>query len=197
MEQLEHRVVFGGQVHVLFMEGVQRVGKGPLVCQAGTGMTGLVRPMTPWDPRESIFSASSPMPNIIRIAAALLIDPQGRTLLVRKRGTEAFMQPGGKIDAGETPVQALVRELHEELGLRIDPAQAMHLGQFSAPAANEPGFEVQAELFRVDSAAAVVPAAEIEEVVWLAADQAPVMQLAPLTRDLILPLYRQALNAPR
>jgi len=31
----------------------------------------------------------------------------------------------------------------------------------------------------------------------LAADQAPVMQLAPLTRDLILPLYRQALNAPR
>lgn len=74
------------------------------------------------------------MPNIIRIAAALLIDPQGRTLLVRKRGTEAFMQPGGKIDAGETPVQALVRELQEELGLRIDPAQAMHLGQFSAPA---------------------------------------------------------------
>ncbi|MNT88800.1 hypothetical protein D3C72_2294130 [compost metagenome] len=87
--------------------------------------------------------------------------------------------------------------MQEELGLRIDPAQAMHLGQFSAPAANEPGFEVQAELFRVDSAAAVVPAAEIEEVVWLAADQAPVMPLAPLTRDLILPLYRQALNAPR
>lgn len=127
----------------------------------------------------------------------LLIDPQGRTLLVRKRGTGAFMQPGGKIDAGETPVQALVRELNEELGLHIDPAQALHLGQFSAPAANEPGFEVQAELFRVDSAAAVVPAAEIEEVVWLAADQAPVMPLAPLTRDLILPLYRQALNAPR
>ncbi|MGB9089319.1 MAG: NUDIX domain-containing protein, partial [Pseudomonas farsensis] len=62
------------------------------------------------------------MSNIIRIAAALLVDPQGRTLLVRKRGTEAFMQPGGKIDAGETPAAALARELHEELGLRIDPA---------------------------------------------------------------------------
>lgn len=137
------------------------------------------------------------MPNIIRIAAALLIDPQGRTLLVRKRGTEAFMQPGGKIDAGETPVQALVRELHEELGLRIDPAQAIPLGQFSAPAANEPGFEVQAQLFRVDCAEQVVSAAEIEEVVWLAADQLPALQLAPLTRDLILPLYRQALSVPR
>ncbi|MFT0516722.1 NUDIX hydrolase [Pseudomonas faucium] len=137
------------------------------------------------------------MPNVIRIAAALLIDPQGRTLLVRKRGTQAFMQPGGKIDAGETPVQALARELHEELGLRIDPAQAIPLGQFSAPAANEPGFEVQAQLFRVDCAEQVVPAAEIEEVVWLAADQLPALQLAPLTRDLILPLYRQALSVPR
>ncbi|WP_236235151.1 NUDIX hydrolase [Pseudomonas faucium] len=137
------------------------------------------------------------MPNIIRIAAALLIDPQGRTLLVRKRGTQAFMQPGGKIDAGETPVQALARELHEELGLSIDPAQAIPLGQFSAPAANEPGFEVQAQLFRVDCAEQVVPAAEIEEVVWLAADQLPALQLAPLTRDLILPLYRQALSVPR
>lgn len=136
------------------------------------------------------------MPNIIRIAAALLIDPQGRTLLVRKRGTEAFMQPGGKIDAGESPVQALVRELHEELGLNINADQAVHLGRFSAPAANEPGFEVQAELFRVDSAAPVTPA-EIDEVVWLAADQAPALPLAPLTRDLILPLYRQAVSAPR
>lgn len=137
------------------------------------------------------------MSKTIRIAAALLIDPQGRTLLVRKRGTQAFMQPGGKIDAGESPQAALVRELHEELGLRLDPTQAVYLGQFSAPAANEPGFEVQAELFRVDSAEDVAPAAEIEEVVWLAVDQAPDLELAPLTRDLILPLYRQALNAPR
>ncbi|MDH0732808.1 NUDIX domain-containing protein [Pseudomonas sichuanensis] len=137
------------------------------------------------------------MPNTIHIAAALLLDPQGRTLLVRKRGTLAFMQPGGKIDAGESPAQALARELHEELGLRIDPAQATHLGSFSAPAANEPGFVVKAELFRVDSAEAVTPAAEIEEVLWLAASDTPGLNLAPLTRDLILPLWRQGLNAPR
>src|SRR5476649_797024 len=90
-----------------------------------------------------------PMTSTIRIAAALLIGSDGQTLLVRKRGTQAFMQPGGKIDAGEQPAEALARELHEELGLRIDPVAAVYLGQFSAPAANEPGFVVQAELFQV------------------------------------------------
>lgn len=104
------------------------------------------------------------MTSTIRIAAALLIGSDGQTLLVRKRGTQAFMQPGGKIDAGEQPAEALARELHEELGLRVDPEAAVYLGQFSAPAANEPGFVVQAELFQVHIDVPVTPAAEIEEV---------------------------------
>ena len=68
------------------------------------------------------------MSKTIRIAAALLIEPNGQTLLVRKRGTQAFMQPGGKIDAGEQPAEALARELHEELGLIIEPTDAVYLG---------------------------------------------------------------------
>ena len=41
--------------------------------------------------------------NSIRIAAALMSRSDGRVLLVRKRATESFMQPGGKIEAGEHP----------------------------------------------------------------------------------------------
>lgn len=131
--------------------------------------------------------------NVIHIAAALLIGPDGRTLLVRKRGTEAFMQPGGKIESGEPAVQALARELAEELGLAIDPAQAEFLGEFSAPAVHEPEFEVLCQLFQVHIDEAVVAGAEIEEAVWVGADAHPQMVLAPLTRDVILPLYRQRL----
>jgi 8-oxo-dGTP diphosphatase len=130
---------------------------------------------------------------VIQIAAALLIGTDGRTLLVRKRGTTAFMQPGGKIEPGEPPAVALARELEEELGLLIDPAQAGYLGSFAAPAANEPGFEVRCELFEVRIDGDVVPAAEIEEVVWISADSHPELPLAPLTRDSILPIYREML----
>ncbi|WP_414159560.1 NUDIX hydrolase [Pseudomonas sp. BNK-45] len=132
------------------------------------------------------------VPSLIRIAAALLIGADGHTLLVRKRGTLAFMQPGGKIEPGELPVQALARELEEELGLRIDPSQARYLQQFSAPAANEPGHVVQAEVFLVHIDAPVLAAAEIEEVRWIDPAGDGDLFLAPLTRDLILPFYRQA-----
>ncbi|MFJ2679143.1 NUDIX hydrolase [Pseudomonas sivasensis] len=133
------------------------------------------------------------MPTTIRIAAALLIGADGRTLLVRKRGTQAFMQPGGKIDAGEQPAEALARELYEELNLHIKPSDAVYLGNFSAPAVNEPGFTVQAQLFQVQIDAQVSPAAEIEEVRWIDPAGDGGLVLAPLTRDQILPFYRSSL----
>lgn len=138
---------------------------------------------------------SSATTSIIRIAAALLLNANGQTLLVRKRGTTAFMQPGGKIEANELPVHALARELEEELDLQIDPAQATFLGQFSAPAANEPGCVVQADIFQLTINADVSPAAEIEEVIWIDPATDGDVVLAPLTRDVILPFYRASLTA--
>jgi 8-oxo-dGTP diphosphatase len=140
------------------------------------------------------LSNAVPPTHLIRIAAALLLGPDGRTLLVRKRGTQAFMQPGGKIEHGEQPVSALARELEEELGLLIDPAQARYLGQFCAPAANEPGHVVEAELFELRIDQGVTPAAEIEEVRWIDPAGDGDLCLAPLTRDLILPFYRASLS---
>lgn len=131
----------------------------------------------------------------LRIVASVIRDPEGRWLLVRKRGTTAFMQPGGKIEAHELPVHALARELEEELDLQIDPAQATFLGQFSAPAANEPGCVVQADIFQLTINADVSPAAEIEEVIWIDPATDGDVVLAPLTRDVILPFYRASLTA--
>ncbi|WP_376711326.1 NUDIX hydrolase [Pseudochrobactrum lubricantis] len=137
------------------------------------------------------MSAETTPTNRIRIAAAILMAPDNRILLVRKAGTTAFMQAGGKIENGETPVAALQRELSEELGLTVNQDQAHYLGAFSAPAANEPGYTVEAEVFRIALTQPVAKAAEIEEIVWVDPRQKVELPLAPLTENYLLPLCKE------
>ena len=128
---------------------------------------------------------------IISVVAALIRDGEGRVLLVRKRGTAAFMQPGGKRDAGETDVAALSREIVEELGCRVRQDSARPLGVFDCQAVNEPGFQVRAAVYAVDVEGVIKPQAEIDEMVWVDPRALPDLHLAPLTRDHVLPLARQ------
>ncbi len=121
----------------------------------------------------------------IRIAAAIIVDQTGSTLLVRKRGTLFFMQPGGKIEKDETPASALAREIREELGYSIVGSQ--FVGAFSAPAANEPPRQVEATIFQIEVEGSLRLGAEIEEAIWIDPRRPGDVRLAPLTRDCILP----------
>ncbi len=124
----------------------------------------------------------------IRIVAALISDDAGRVLLVRKRGTAAFMQPGGKRDAGEDDIAALSREIAEELGCGVVRSSIRPLGEFDAIAANEPGYRVQASLYGIDVTGDITPCREIDETIWIDPSAPPDILLAPLTRDHVLPL---------
>lgn len=123
--------------------------------------------------------------NILEIAAAVVSDPEGRLLLVRKQNTPFFMQPGGKIDAGETALVALCRELKEELGLSVKGDRLTPLGIRDAPAANEPGMMLKAHLFSLVIVEPVEAAAEIAEAKWVTREEACLLTLAPLTKDFI------------
>jgi 8-oxo-dGTP diphosphatase len=65
-------------------------------------------------------SDSEPLP-IILVVAVALIDVDGRVLIAQrpegKKMAGLWEFPGGKVDPGETPEAALIRELKEELGI--------------------------------------------------------------------------------
>lgn len=66
------------------------------------------------------------MTRTIAVAAAILIRPDGTVLLAQRPAGKVYGGywefPGGKLEAGEVPAQALARELHEELGVDIEDA---------------------------------------------------------------------------
>ena len=128
-------------------------------------------------------------PGEIRVSAVVLTDVAGRVLMVRKRGTDSFLNPGGKPEPGETPEQCAVRELREELGLELDSEELLPLGRHRAAAANETDTVVLADVFRAPDPLArlPVPRSEIEEARFV--DPAsPEPGWAPLFTERILPL---------
>lgn len=69
---------------------------------------------------------NAPSQPYLFVVAAALVDRDGRVLLQERspgRSMAGLWEfPGGKVEAGETPEQALVRELREELGIDVEAA---------------------------------------------------------------------------
>ncbi|MGH6829696.1 MAG: NUDIX domain-containing protein, partial [Methylocella sp.] len=63
---------------------------------------------------------------LLLVAAAALIDQDCRVLIARRPQGKSFAGlwefPGGKVELNERPEAALIRELHEELGIAVEEA---------------------------------------------------------------------------
>ncbi len=74
---------------------------------------------------------------VTEVAVGVLVDAQGRFLLTSRPAGKVYAGywefPGGKLEAGETVEQALRRELHEEIGITIGPAQPWHVLMMDYP----------------------------------------------------------------
>lgn len=68
---------------------------------------------------------------------------EGQVLLVHRRpdkhaNPDVWDLPGGLVEAGESEREALARELHEELGVRVDTSSAAHLCRMTVGSADDP-----------------------------------------------------------
>lgn len=131
----------------------------------------------------------------IDIVAAVVFDAGGHVLVVRKQGSDIFIQPGGKPEAGEARLVALARELHEELGITLVPESAVPLGRFEAWAVHETGHRVRAHAYLVTVTGTPHAQAEIAELAWVPLRPPHGLRLAPLSADHILPAAANAVAA--
>lgn len=92
----------------------------------------------------------------------------GAVLSSRSRGKDVYYLPGGKRERGESDIDTLVREIREELSVRIVAGTARYLGTFEAQAHGHPeGLLVRMTCYTADYDGVLRPDSEIEELVWL------------------------------
>ncbi|MGP0223454.1 NUDIX hydrolase [Paenarthrobacter sp. NCHU4564] len=125
--------------------------------------------------------------NVIVVSAVCVYNQAGQLLTVRKRGTDKFMHPGGKPEPGETAAQAASRELAEEVGIDVPPAELEPMGVWHAVAANEAETTIEATVFTAPGTWEAHPSAEIAEIRWLDLHAELPGDLAPLLTDHVLP----------
>lgn len=123
---------------------------------------------------------------MIEVSAVVLRDRESRVLTVRKRGTTKWMLVGGKPEPGEDALSCVLREVDEELGVRLDPSRLTMLGTFHTIAANE-GVPLTAHVYRSDELVSPHLQAELEELRWVDPG-APGPDQAPLNTELVFPL---------
>jgi 8-oxo-dGTP diphosphatase len=77
--------------------------------------------------------------NLFPVVAVALIDGEGKVLVQRRPAGKMMAGlwefPGGKVEPGETPEVALIREIAEELGIAISPAELTPAAFASEPLA--------------------------------------------------------------
>ena len=132
-------------------------------------------------------------PKIVLVAAVALIDRDSRILLARRPEGKSMAGlwefPGGKLEPGETPEAALIRELHEELG--IDVMQSC-LSPLAFASHAYPKFHLLMPLFLCRRWKGTPTPREAQTLAWVALDRLAEYPMPEADRPLI-PLLRDFL----
>ena len=126
----------------------------------------------------------------VDVAAAVITRSDGSFLLGERPEGKVYAGywefPGGKIEASETPLQGLARELHEELGIDLTTGYPWLTQVFTYPHAT-----VRLHFFRVTAWRGEAHGRENQRLVWQRAEEPPLQPMLPANT----PIFR-ALRLP-
>ena len=129
---------------------------------------------------------------LVLVAACALVDPEGRVLMAeRPEGKELaglWEFPGGKVEDGERPEDALVRELGEELGIRVD---AGALRPFAFASHGYERFHLLMPLYICRAWQGEVSAMEGQRIAWTRIADLPALAVPPADGPLITALMKE------
>ena len=120
------------------------------------------------------------------VVACALVDADGRVLIAKRppgrplAGLWEF--PGGKVEAGETPEMAMIRELHEELGIEVQQAC---LAPFTFASHSYEAFHLLMPLFLCRKWGGEVRPREGQEIAWVRAKRLGDYEMPPADVPLV------------
>ena len=125
------------------------------------------------------------------VVAGLVVDDAGRVLVTRRRADQPLpLQwefPGGKLEPGESPAAALVRELAEELGVRAEVGRIWDVLHHAYPA-----FDLLMLVYRCRLAPGELPRClEVADLAWRAPDRLGDLDVLPADAPLVDRLARE------
>jgi 8-oxo-dGTP diphosphatase len=126
------------------------------------------------------------------LVVAAFIEADGKVLVCQRRRTDSFGLmwefPGGKLEPGETPSEALARELHEELGVvaRIGPEIFRTRHQYS-----ELGEAIDLIFFSATVTPADIRNQAFEKMEWHQPHTLHELNFLPADRDFVAKLARK------
>ena len=124
---------------------------------------------------------------IVRVVAAVIRDDD--RIFATARGYGEYKGwwefPGGKIEAGETPEEALVREIHEELDTEIRVGELIDTIEYDYPT-----FHLSMDCFWAEVIAGRLVLKEAEDARWLTKETLESVQWLPADQTIIDAIYR-------
>lgn len=104
---------------------------------------------------------------MIEKAAGIIVSNR-KVLVERSYRKPFFISPGGKIESGESPEQALIRELKEECCIDVDEKDLEYFGEYTAEAINHPGQRVHMTAYLVKVwSGKIRSGSEVQELKWV------------------------------